>query len=113
MNKHIAPDRLRPCPQRLLQDQLHHGQSRWRRSRQSIWEHRIINGMVEINPVDTGSICPGGIAKVHTEVALNGLAAYDWAHRLAGHRQPRHRQVWCKSAAHTTPSSPKRANCCR
>ena len=69
---------------------------------QSIWEHRIINGMVEINPVDTGSICPGGIAKVHTEVSvLNGLAAYGLG--LIGLPRivyyPGTVQVWCKSGS--------------
>jgi len=65
---------------------------------ETVWEHRAIGGIVELNPVDTGDVCSGGVAKIHTEVSLlNGLASR--APALVGIPSflytPGTVQVWC------------------
>jgi len=60
------------------------------------FHHRLIYGLVELNPVEADQICPTGIAKVHTEVSFLNWLVQQVTYSLYN---PSTVQIWCKSGS--------------
>jgi hypothetical protein len=62
------------------------------------WHHRFVYGLVELDPVNVGEVCPGGtFTQAHTEMSLpNGVVQM-----IVGVLYtPSTIQIWCASGAY-------------
>lgn len=72
----------------------------------SEWHHRLLFGIVELDPVAVNQVCPGGgFTQAHTEVSVtNSLAMAGLSFCTAGISAPIYNpstiQIWCASGAY-------------
>lgn len=73
-------------------------------SEQTVWHHRVINGMVELpGPVKLNELCPSGISAIHTELSFpNWAVTYVLGNIVPSGAliyNPSTIKVWCASGA--------------
>ncbi|MCK6517942.1 Bor family protein [Myxococcota bacterium] len=61
------------------------------------WHHRFVWGLVELDPVNVATVCPGGtFTQAHTELSLpNGIVNY-----VINIYNPSTIQIWCANGAY-------------